>query len=484
MGKYDSYSGGGRGLRDVNRGRFDSGGASGSGYGKGKGKGRGKGKGTKGGGNVQFSKFLSSLLRHGNDGGEGVKPDSGGWISVDRILRMRMAKSRGGSLEVLKKVVENCDKQRFQIEERESGDFIRATQGHSKKVQVREEELLTPVNPSDLKVCVHGTYYNAYYDHIQQEGMKTMNRHHMHFQDEENFGEVQSGFRQSAQVAIYIDVPRAVKAGVKFLKSSNGVILTSGINDKIPPRLFLKVVDLKKDGCVIWSPEKEKLDKKKKKGEAEVSKKKVGDREEKQRAERGAPSGSSNDSPSEKVRKETVPKPMPGKVKWGSKKADSNSSSRSASRGEKSGDSISRSDDKSSAKDEKRKVKRGGNSERRSRSKSPSKKSKAEKRTSKSKSPVRKASKSPVRQQKKQLDKKRASPSPVRKVSKKDSSPSPVRKVIKTASPSPTSPSRKVKMAKKRSIKQLSSDGDSSDASPPRKKSKKAKEVHFIFYKF
>ena len=208
---------------------------------------------------VALSKMLSKMLRHGK---HGIKPDSGGWVRLDRILETRACQSEGASRETLLEVVATCDKQRFQVAERGGADFIRATQGHSKKVQVREEEVLTLMDPANLKVCVHGTYWKCY-DAIMKEGLKSMNRQHMHFQDAENFGEVQSGFRQSSQVAIYVDVPRAAKAGVKFLKSANGVILTSGIKDKIPPHLFLKVVDLQNGGSIIWSPAKEKLDKKK-----------------------------------------------------------------------------------------------------------------------------------------------------------------------------------------------------------------------------
>lgn len=48
--------------------------------------------------------------------------------------------------------------------------------------------------------------------------------------------------RANSEVMIYINVPKAMEAGLKFELSANGVVLTAG-NDKgfIPPDLFLKV---------------------------------------------------------------------------------------------------------------------------------------------------------------------------------------------------------------------------------------------------
>lgn len=48
--------------------------------------------------------------------------------------------------------------------------------------------------------------------------------------------------RANSQVMIYIDVPKAMAAGLKFQLSSNGVVLTEG-DDKgfISPELFERV---------------------------------------------------------------------------------------------------------------------------------------------------------------------------------------------------------------------------------------------------
>lgn len=52
--------------------------------------------------------------------------------------------------------------------------------------------------------------------------------------------------RSDAQVFIYIDLTKAIEAGINFSKSSNNVILSSGnLNGVIEPLYFLKVIDAK-----------------------------------------------------------------------------------------------------------------------------------------------------------------------------------------------------------------------------------------------
>lgn len=46
---------------------------------------------------------------------------------------------------------------------------------------------------------------------------------------------VVSGMRRNSEVAIYADVKRSMEAGVVFFQSANGVVLTDGINARMPP---------------------------------------------------------------------------------------------------------------------------------------------------------------------------------------------------------------------------------------------------------
>ena len=65
--------------------------------------------------------------------------------------------------------------------------------------------------------------------HIQNAGgLSVMCRTHIHIATSKN---ALSGHRKSCNVYIYIDVTKAIKDGIKFYLSSNGVILTRGEND-------------------------------------------------------------------------------------------------------------------------------------------------------------------------------------------------------------------------------------------------------------
>ena len=50
------------------------------------------------------------------------------------------------------------------------------------------------------------------------------------------------GMRANSQVLVYVDVPKAMGAGLKFYLSANGVVLTEGNeNGFIPTELFERV---------------------------------------------------------------------------------------------------------------------------------------------------------------------------------------------------------------------------------------------------
>ncbi len=81
-----------------------------------------------------MSKGLSSLLRHGAPQ-ENVKIHAGGFVNIDEILKL--AKFKQFTVDDIKKVVEDNNKQRFTLRNNpESGELqICANQGHSFKVQ-------------------------------------------------------------------------------------------------------------------------------------------------------------------------------------------------------------------------------------------------------------------------------------------------------------------------------------------------------------
>eukprot|EP00899_Mesostigma_viride_P007672 jgi/Mesvir1/16906/Mv15775-RA.1 len=184
---------------------------------------------------VSLSKTLSYLLRHGAQKERlPILPD--GRIAVDELLRHKNL--RGATVEDVCKVVAENDKQRFSVDKDDSGRlFIRANQGHS--IQVPELELQAVTNASELPICLHGTSMQAWHL-IRTQGLKRGNRNHIHFAAGK-FGTVTSGVRKGCEVLIYVDVPKAMQAGITFFQSANGVILSEGLREGIlPPEFFLK----------------------------------------------------------------------------------------------------------------------------------------------------------------------------------------------------------------------------------------------------
>lgn len=111
---------------------------------------------------------------------------------------------------------------------------------------VADLELKPVVNSEEIPQVIHGTYKKHWFK-IRAEGLNRMSRNHIHFATGLPFDkEVISGIRRNVEVFIYIDVPKALAAGIKFYQSTNGVVLSPGdANGVIKPDYFLKVFDEK-----------------------------------------------------------------------------------------------------------------------------------------------------------------------------------------------------------------------------------------------
>lgn len=74
-----------------------------------------------------------------------------------------------------------------------------------------------------------------------------MNRNHIHFATGlPSDNRVTSGMRRDVDVLIYINLKKALDCGLKFYKSTNGVVLSPGDSEGvIGPQYFLKVSDRK-----------------------------------------------------------------------------------------------------------------------------------------------------------------------------------------------------------------------------------------------
>lgn len=94
---------------------------------------------------------------------------------------------------------------------------------------------------TQVPMAVHGTTVEAW-KRIATEGISKMSRQHIHMAQGIGGLSAMSGIRSSSRVLVYIDIQKALAAGLKFYLSSNGVVLTPG-NDHgiLEPQFFERV---------------------------------------------------------------------------------------------------------------------------------------------------------------------------------------------------------------------------------------------------
>lgn len=207
----------------------------------------------------RVSRTLTSILRHNAEKLK-LNMDGAGYVDVEEILQVASLAKLGATLAMLKDAVANCPKQRFGLKETEDGKmYIRANQGHTVK-SVNEEELLRPVTLADigtLPVVVHGTDQKAWEAIYASGGLSRMKRNHVHFgtglPGEDG---VISGMRQSASILIYLNLPKALTAGLAVFQSENGVILSPGVNQTgIVPLDFVEKVVERRTNKILYPVE-------------------------------------------------------------------------------------------------------------------------------------------------------------------------------------------------------------------------------------
>ncbi|MDF6019945.1 RNA 2'-phosphotransferase [Streptomyces sp. JH34] len=167
---------------------------------------------------VKVSKYLSKHLRHEPDR-IGIRLDAQGWVSVDELLRACARQGFVVTRDELDHVVASNDKQRFAVD----GDRIRANQGHSVTVDLGLPAAEPPA------YLYHGTVARAL-ETIRAEGLRPMNRHHVHLSPDRGTA-VRVGARRGAPVVISVDSGAMHRAGHLFHVTANGVWLT----DLVPP---------------------------------------------------------------------------------------------------------------------------------------------------------------------------------------------------------------------------------------------------------
>ncbi|XP_043982943.1 tRNA 2'-phosphotransferase 1 isoform X2 [Gambusia affinis] len=194
---------------------------------------------------------MSYVLRHGATQ-MGLQMTADGFLFVEDLLVHPQFHLY--TLEDVERVVSTNDKQRFKLRSHpEDGRLqIRANQGHSLQVMDLELKPVLAGSPDCPAEAVHGSYLRNW-PSIRQQGLSRMNRTHIHLSTglpgEDG---VISGMRKNCDLAVFIDVPRALADGIEFFWSENAVLLTAGdAEGKLLPKYFTRALKLKPRGCIL-----------------------------------------------------------------------------------------------------------------------------------------------------------------------------------------------------------------------------------------
>jgi 2'-phosphotransferase len=184
------------------------------------------------------SRHLVKILRH-RLVNLGLVPDSEGYVALSDIKKSVISLSELKIPQVLEMVkVDNKGRMSTKIVDEQL--YIRANQGHSTASGslINDGDSLTRIlEPIDG--VFHATYKNLFMS-IIKTGLNRMSRKHIHIAKSLT---AKSGKRSKCDLLVYIDMNAAMKDGILFYESENGVILTEGKDGVLEPK-YLKYVYL------------------------------------------------------------------------------------------------------------------------------------------------------------------------------------------------------------------------------------------------
>lgn len=166
----------------------------------------------------KISKLLSYVLRHHPEKLH-LTLDEQGWVGVDELLEALRNNHRPITLDQLRQVVANNDKQRFSFDP--SQQRIRANQGHSIAVDLA----LAPQTPPHT--LYHGTA-QRHLNSIQSKGLIKGNRQHVHLSADRQTATT-VGSRHGKPVVLKVNTAQMHADGLLFFCSDNGVWLTDHV---------------------------------------------------------------------------------------------------------------------------------------------------------------------------------------------------------------------------------------------------------------
>lgn len=166
---------------------------------------------------TETSRYIALILRHKPET-INIRLDEHGWARVDELIK-GVSKTHLLTMEMLEKIVEVDDKQRFAFNEDKT--LIRANQGHSVSVDVQLKEAVPP------EILYHGTA-EKYVSSIDQAGLIPKARLYVHLSETVETA-TKVGSRHGKPVIYTVDTERMSNDGYVFYLSVNGVWLTKTV---------------------------------------------------------------------------------------------------------------------------------------------------------------------------------------------------------------------------------------------------------------
>eukprot|EP00698_Gefionella_okellyi_P025273 TRINITY_DN9205_c0_g1_i1.p1 TRINITY_DN9205_c0_g1~~TRINITY_DN9205_c0_g1_i1.p1 ORF type:complete len:1096 (+),score=205.73 TRINITY_DN9205_c0_g1_i1:51-3338(+) len=189
---------------------------------------------------THLMRFLTPLLRR-NAKRAGLVLDSDGYAALDDVMRLpQITTYRYSAAEIISHIRQD-PAGRLEVSEDEAGVyFIRATFGHS-------HELHVTIKYPELKaVPEQGHFVSemslAKWDRARVKGLHSKTKTCVQLMTVELAQQLilQDRRKPSKEVAVYVDVRKAVKEGLIFYTTPHGVILTDGIRHHIPQTLWVR----------------------------------------------------------------------------------------------------------------------------------------------------------------------------------------------------------------------------------------------------
>jgi len=201
----------------------------------------------------KISKQLVKVLQQQSAEQEG-ETDS---CNVEQVLASQSLQQLSASLADIQEIVSGDSTGRYSLQVCETGTFLKDTRGRIAGSDCGQAGSLglRKLCASDADIpmeCMRGTLRERW-PRVLQRGFLLSGSAHVHFATSRESKDRATGLCSSAaQVIVYFDVREALSDGMDIFLGESGSVLASGFDGAVPPKYFIKAVDLGSDASMLW----------------------------------------------------------------------------------------------------------------------------------------------------------------------------------------------------------------------------------------